>query len=126
MVTSARRGQSGKIRAGSGQLRCRIDSRFTLLRWLAVGPTPHQCPNDGRAEITPTLPVKCGEGPDGRCVPVVGKPTGPGESSTDEWTENKSTFERSGAADQEGVNASAGLYIDQETTPFCEVQPECR
>lgn len=126
---------------------------------------PHQCPNndslEGSAGITPPLSVNCNEGPGGRCVPVAGKPTGPGEYSMDAWTNNPvwsalnfqheqghyfhydfrwknenngfgacqftaqafgdldddqvfSTFERSGAADKNGVEGAAGLYIDQE------------
>ncbi|MCA9705022.1 MAG: hypothetical protein KDK70_04120 [Myxococcales bacterium] len=126
---------------------------------------PHQCPNDSRevgsAGITPPLSVNCNEGPGGRCVPVAGTPTGPGEYSMSLWTDNPvwnglnfqmeqghyfhydfqwnngttgfgscqftaqafgdldddgvfSTYERTGAADELGVNAAAGLYIDRE------------
>lgn len=126
---------------------------------------PHQCPNDGRTEgsagLTPPASVDCNEGPGGRCVPVVGEPTRPGEYSMELWTGNPvwsalnfqmeqghyfhydfrwnnqtsgfgacqftaqafgdldddgvmSTYERSGAADEMGVNAAAGLYIDRE------------
>ncbi len=126
---------------------------------------PHRCPSDGRligsAGVTPPLSVNCNDGPDGQCVPVSGRPKGPGEYSIDLWLENPvwnelnfvrerphafhydfrwnnipqdfgacqftaqafgdldddrvfSTFERSGAADVNGVNAAAGLYIDRE------------
>lgn len=129
------------------------------------GIAPHACPNDGRpkgnAGLTPPLSVNCNEGPGGRCVPVAGEPTGPGEYSMKLWTDNPvwnglnfqmeqghyfhydfrweneisgfgacqftaqafgdldddrvfSTYERSGAADEMGVNAAAGLYVDKE------------
>lgn len=126
---------------------------------------PHQCANDGKssgaAGVTPPLSVDCSKGPGGRCVPVAGEPTGPGEYSMNLWTDNPvwnslnfqmeeghyfhydfrwansndgygecqftaqafgdldadgtfSTYERAAAADQNGVNAAAGLYIDNE------------
>ncbi len=128
------------------------------------GLAPHQCPSDGNATgetITPPLSVDCSKGPGGRCVPVSGEPSGPGEYSMRAWTESPvwnalsfqqeqphffhyglkwkndgtgygacqftaqafgdldgdglfSTFERAGAADELGVNAAAGLYIDNE------------
>jgi type IV pilus assembly protein PilA len=37
-----------------------------------------------------------------------------GDLDDDSGTKVFSTYERSGAADQNGVNAAAGLYIDQE------------
>ncbi len=53
---------------------------------------PHQCPNDGRPEgsagITPPLSVDCNAGPKGRCIPVEGEPSGPGEYSIKLWTDN--------------------------------------
>jgi type IV pilus assembly protein PilA len=126
---------------------------------------PHQCPNDGSSTgesgVTPPLSVDCSKGPGGRCTPVAGEPSGPGEYSASAWTDAKvwnalnfqqetphyfhynfrwsnqgtgfgscqftaqafgdldgdgvfSTYERAGAADQNGVNAAAGLYIDRE------------
>jgi hypothetical protein len=131
----------------------------------ALTVAPHQCPNDGsstgEAGITPPLSVDCSKGPGGRCVPVTGEPSGPGEYSMSLWTDSKvwnamnvqqetphyfhydfkwanvstgfgscqftaqafgdldgdgvySTYERAGAADENGVNAAAGLYIDNE------------
>lgn len=54
--------------------------------------TPHQCANDGRpvgsAGLTPPASVRCSEGPGGRCMPVAGKPTRPGEYSMELWTDN--------------------------------------
>lgn len=129
--------------------------------------TVHRCPSDGRlvgqAGPTPPLSLRCAEGPEGKCVPVRGTPSGPGEYSIDLWLEDPvwreidfvqeqphafhygfrwangdtsngfgncmftaqafgdldddglfSTYERAGAADEYGLNAAAGLYIDQE------------
>jgi len=130
-----------------------------------TGSAPHRCPNDGsktgHAGVTPPLSVDCSKGPGGRCVPVTGEPSGPGEYSMSLWSGNQvwsalnfqqeqphyfhydfrwsngdtdygdcqftaqafgdldgdqvySTYERAGAADQNGVNAPAGLFIEQE------------
>lgn len=131
----------------------------------AEAATFHRCPSDGRligeAGPTPPLSLRCGEGPNGMCVPVQGEPRGPGEYSVDLWHDDPvwrelnfvrdqphafhyglrwandprgfgncmftaqafgdldddglfSTYERAGAADRNGLNAAAGLYIDQE------------
>jgi hypothetical protein len=56
-----------------------------------AGPAPHRCPNDGapsgESGITPPLSVECSKGPGGRCVPVAGEPSGPGEYSISLWTD---------------------------------------
>jgi hypothetical protein len=58
-----------------------------------TGLAPHQCPNDGsstgEAGITPPLSVDCSKGPGGRCTPVAGKPSGPGEYAMSLWTDSK-------------------------------------
>lgn len=131
----------------------------------SLGAAPHACPNDGKRAgetgPTPPLSVDCSKGPGGRCKPVSGEPSGPGEYSMRLWTDSPvwnalnfqmedghyfhynfkwensgdgfgqcqftaqafgdldadatfSTYERAGAADENGVNAAAGLYIDNE------------
>ncbi|MEM7154566.1 MAG: hypothetical protein AAF799_17090 [Myxococcota bacterium] len=132
---------------------------------MPVDSAPHKCPNNGSlsgsAGTTPPISVDCSQGPDGRCVPVAGRPSEPWEYDISLWTDNEvwnglnfmqemghsfhynfvytntdsgygscqftaqafgdldgdgvfSTYERSGAADEHGVNAAAGLYIDKE------------
>ncbi len=169
-----RRSKTAEARVGLAQLFDAVavffdeerirDGEVTLVE--PDGPaTFHRCPSDGRliGEVGPTPPLslRCGEGPNGMCVPVSGEPRGPGEYSVKLWDDDPvwrelnfvrdqphafhyalrwandprgfgsctftaqafgdldddglfSTYERAGAADHNGLNAAAGIYIDQE------------